>query len=79
MSSGGKSGAASVPAAASAEAPKVYLQEQQMSESAQNARDLQDKQIALALGQEGSINTSPFGSQQAAQDYAKNQGKTIFG
>ena len=61
--------------AAQAEAPKVYQQEQSMSDSAQNARDNQKQRALAALGQEGSIQTSPFGSQESMQQ----QGKTLLG
>ena len=59
-----------------AEAPKVYQQEQSMSDSAQTARDDQKKKALAALGQEGSIQTSPFGSQESMQG---QQGKTLLG
>ncbi len=61
--------------AVQAEAPKVYQQEQSMSDAALNARDDQRKKALAALGQEGSIQTSPFGSQENAQQ----QGKTLLG
>ena len=57
------------------EAPKPYQQEQAISEAAQNARDAQLKRARAALGQEGSVLTSPFGSQE--QD--DNQKKTLLG
>lgn len=62
--------------AAQAEAPKVYQQEQAMSDSAQTARDNQKQKALAALGQEGSIQTSPFGSQESMQG---QQGKTLLG
>ena len=62
--------------AAQAEAPKVYQQEQSMSDSAQTARDNQKQKALAALGQEGSIQTSPFGSQESMQG---QQGKTLLG
>jgi len=74
----GKSGGASVTAAPVAEAPKPEVQEQTMDESAQAARDAQLKRARAALGQEGSVLTSPFGSQKSAQA-SQNQGKTILG
>ena len=61
--------------ATQAEAPKVYQQEQAMSDSAQTARDNQKQKALAALGQEGSIQTSPFGS----QENAAQQGKTLLG
>ena len=61
--------------ATQAEAPKVYQQEQAMSDSAQTARDNQKQKALAALGQEGSIQTSPFGSQESMQQ----QGKTLLG
>lgn len=78
MGGGGKSGGASVAAAPVAEAPKPEAQEQQMDEAAQNARDAQLKRAKAALGQEGSVLTSPFGTQQKTQGNAQ-QGKTILG
>ena len=65
----------SAASATQAEAPKVYQQEQAMSDSAQTARDNQKQKALAALGQEGSIQTSPFGSQENAQQ----QGKTLLG
>lgn len=67
----------SAASATQAEAPKVYQQEQSMSDSAQTARDNQKQKALAALGQEGSIQTSPFGSQEASQNQA--QGKTLLG
>ena len=61
--------------ATQAEAPKVYQQEQAMSDSAQTARDNQKQKALAALGQEGSIQTSPFGF----QENAAQQGKTLLG
>ena len=63
--------------AVQAEAPKVYQQEQSMSDSAQTARDNQKQRALAALGQEGTILTSPFGSQEDAQK--KQQGNTLLG
>ena len=62
---------------AKAEAPKVYQQEQSMNDSAQNARDNQKQRALASLGQEGTVLTSPFGSQEDAQK--KQQGKTLLG
>lgn len=72
----GKSGSQSVAAAPVAEAPKPEVQEQAMDDAAQAARDEQLKKAKAALGQEGSVLTSPFGTQENAQ---QNQGKTILG
>lgn len=79
MSIGGSSKTPKMSAATAtqAEAPKVYQQEQSMSESAQNARDNQKQRALAALGQEGTILTSPFGSQEYAQK--KQQGATLLG
>lgn len=73
---GGKSGGqtASAPAPAQ-EAPKPYQQEMAMTASAQSAREAQLKKARAALGQEGSIVTSPFGSQQNANE----QQRTLLG
>ena len=60
-----------------AEAPKVYQQEQEMNESAKNARDDQRKRALAAMGQEGTVLTSPFGSQESSQ--GQGQGKTLLG
>ena len=77
MSMGGSKGAGTPSApAAPAEAPKVYQQEQEMNESAKAARDDQRKRAMAALGQEGTILTTPFGSQEST---AKTQGKTLLG
>ena len=76
MGGGGKMPKMSAPAPQAAEAPKVYQQEQTMSDSAQNARDNQRQKALAALGQEGSIQTSPFGSQENMQG---QQGKTLLG
>ncbi len=75
---GGKSGssAASSPPPV-AEAPKPYAQEQAMDDAAQSAREAQLKKAKAALGQEGSVLTSPFGSQESAQN--QQQGKTLLG
>lgn len=62
---------------AKAEAPKVYQQEQSMNDSAQDARDKQKQRALASLGQEGTVLTSPFGSQEEAQN--KQQGKTLLG
>ena len=59
-----------------AEAPKVYQQEQSMSDAAQAARDNQKQKALAALGQQGTVLTSPFGSQESMQ---KQQGKTLLG
>jgi hypothetical protein len=74
MGGGGKSGSQSMPAPAVAEAPKPYQQEQAMSESAQTARDNQLRRARAALGQQGTLLTSPFGSQAQQQE-----GKTLLG
>ena len=71
-------GGAKIPrmaAPAPAEAPKPYQQEQAISEAAQNARDAQLKRAQAALGQDGSVLTSPFGSQEQAEE----QKKTLLG
>ena len=73
---GGKSPSTPSAPATPAEAPKVYQQEQEMNESAKAARDDQRKRAMAALGQEGTILTSPFGSQEST---AQNQGKTLLG
>ena len=78
MGGGGKSGGASVAPAPVAEAPKPEVQEQAMDDAAQAARDEQLKKAKAALGQEGSVLTSPFGSQRNAQA-GQSQGKTILG
>lgn len=76
MGGGGKApSTATAEAPAAAEAPKPYQQERQVEDAAQSARDAQLKKSMAALGQEGSVKTSPFGSQeQQAQ-----QGKTLLG
>ena len=74
MGGGGKTPNMSAPAAPQ-EAPKPYQQEQAISEAAQNARDAQLKRARAALGQEGSVLTSPFGSQEQAD----KQKKTLLG
>lgn len=71
MGGGGKTPSMSTPAAPQ-EAPKPYQQEQAMSEAAQNARDAQLKRARAALGQEGSVLTSPFGSQENAAEKKKS-------
>lgn len=71
---GGKTPSMAAPAPA-AEAPKPYQQEQAISEAAQNARDAQLKRAQAALGQDGSVLTSPFGSQEQAEE----QKKTLLG
>ena len=73
---GGKTPKMSAATAQTAEAPKVYQQEQSMNDSAQNARDNQKQRALASLGQEGTILTSPFGSQE---DMQKQQGKTLLG
>ena len=75
---GGKTPKMSAATATQAEAPKVYQQEQTMSDSAQNARDNQKQRALAALGQEGTILTSPFGSQEDAQK-KQQQGNTLLG
>lgn len=75
MGGGGKTPSMSSAPAAPQEAPKPYQQEQAISEAAQNARDAQLKRARAALGQEGSVLTSPFGSQEQAD----NQKKTLLG
>lgn len=79
MSLGGGGKAPKIPAAPAtpAEAPKVYQQEQSMNDSAQDARDKQKQRALASLGQEGTVLTSPFGSQEEAQK--KQQGKTLLG
>ena len=72
---GGKTPSMPAPPPAPQEAPKPYQQEQAISEAAQNARDAQLKRARAALGQEGSVLTSPFGSQEQAE----NQKKTLLG
>ncbi len=79
MGGGGKSGGASLAAAPVAEAPKPEVQEQAMDDAAQAARDEQLKKAKAALGQEGSILTSPFGTQQNARKQNQQQGKTLLG
>lgn len=73
---GGKSPKMSAAKATQTEAPKAYQQEREMSEAALQARDDQRKKALAALGQEGTILTSPFGSQESA---AKDKGKTLLG
>lgn len=68
---GGKTPNMPAPAAPQ-EAPKPYQQEQAISEAAQNARDAQLKRARAALGQEGSVLTSPFGSQENAEEEKKS-------
>ena len=77
MGGGGKTPSVSAAAPQAAEAPKVYQQEQEMNESAKIARDDQRKRALAAMGQEGTVRTSPFGSQEASQNQA--QGKTLLG
>ncbi len=76
MGGGGKTPKMSAAPTVQAEAPKVYQQEQSMNDSAQTARDNQRQKALAALGQEGSVLTSPFGSQENA---AQQQGKTLLG
>ena len=76
MGGGGKSGAATMAPAPVAEPPKPEVQEQAMDDAAQKARDEQLKKAKAALGQEGSILTSPFGTQQNTR---QEQGKTLLG
>ena len=61
--------------ATQAEAPKVYQQEQSMSDAAQTARDRQKQKALASLGQQGTVLTSPFGSQESMAQ----QGKTLLG
>ncbi len=76
---GGKSGSTTATAPApAAEAPKPYQQEQAMSDAAREAREAQLRKAKAALGQEGSILTSPFGSQEKSNQ-ALTQGKTLLG
>lgn len=77
MGGGGKSAGMSSAPAPTQEAPKPYQQEQSMSDAAQNAREAQLKKARAALGQEGTILTSPFGSQE--QQSKQQQGKTLLG
>lgn len=77
MGGGGKGGGMSSAPAPVQEAPKPYQQEQSMTESAQNAREAQLRKARAALGQEGTILTSPFGSQE--QQGNAQQGKTLLG
>jgi hypothetical protein len=73
---GGKTPSISSAAApAAAEAPKPYQMEQDTTQATQNAREAQLRKARAALGQEGSILTSPFGSQQEAAE----QKKTLLG
>jgi hypothetical protein len=51
-------------APAQAQPPKPAQQEREVSDAAQSAREAQLKRARAALGQEGSVLTSPFGSQQ---------------
>ena len=50
-----------------APAPKPYLQEKEMTSAMSNAREEQLRRARAALGQEGSVLTSPFGSQQQTE------------
>ncbi|MCL1939936.1 MAG: hypothetical protein FWG04_04680 [Desulfovibrionaceae bacterium] len=76
MGGGGK-GAASVPAApVPAEPPKPFQQEREVSDTAQSAREAQLKKARAALGQEGSVLTSPFGSQEQQNE---QQRKSLLG
>ncbi len=74
---GSKTPKMSTVAPVQAEAPKVYQQEQTMSDAAQRARDDQKRKALAALGQEGTVVTSPFGSQESMA--AGRQGKTLLG
>ena len=76
MGGGGKTPKMSAPTPQAAQAPKVYQQEQSMSDAALRARDNQKQKALAALGQEGTILTSPFGSQENMQ---AKQGKTLLG
>lgn len=74
---GGKGGASISSAAAPAqEAPQPYQKEQAAEDASIAAREAQLKKAQAALGQEGSINTSPFGTQE---EQSKNKGKTLLG
>lgn len=77
MGGGGKSPSVSAAQTPVAEAPKPYQQEREMEDAAQNARDAQLKRAMAALGQEGSVKTSPFGAQEQQQQ--QTQGKTLLG
>ena len=77
MGGGGKTPSVSSAAAPeAAEAPKAYQQEQEMTDKAQAARDAQNKRAMAALGQQGSILTTPFGSQQ---QQTSQQNKNLLG
>lgn len=71
---GGKSSQTPAPAPIQ-DAPKPYQQEQEMSESAKDAAEALRKKQLAAMGQQGTIHTSPFGSQQQQSQ----QGKTLLG
>ncbi len=75
MGGGGKTPKMSSAPPVAAEAPKVYQAEREASDAALNARDDQRKKALAALGQEGTILTSPFGSQEKTA----GQGKTLLG
>ena len=72
MGGGGKSSTAASTPPPVAEAPKPFMQEQSMKDSAREAREAQLKKARAALGQDGSILTSPFGTQENAQSQQKN-------
>ena len=73
MGGGGKTpSVSSAPAPEAAQAPKAHQQEQEMTDKAQAARDAQNKRAMAALGQQGSILTTPFGSQQQQSQQNKN-------
>lgn len=72
----GSSSTPSTPAAAVQEAPKPYQQEQAITERSETARERQLQLARASLGQEGTLLTSPFGSQQQQQNQA---GKTLLG
>lgn len=72
---GGKGGGmGSMAAPPQQEAPKPYQQEMEMSKSAQSARENQLKKLKAQLGQQGSVQTSPFGTQQKDEER-----KTLLG
>jgi hypothetical protein len=55
-----------------AEPPKPHQQEKDVSDAAQSAREAQLKKARAALGQEGSVLTSPFGTQQQNEQRRKS-------
>jgi hypothetical protein len=75
---GGKGGGSKSGSASStqvAEAPKPIQNEKDMTEAGQTARDRQKEMAKAALGQQSTINTSPFGSQENTQE----QRRTLLG